>query len=294
MNMLDFLESRGINIVGSGNKHYREGWINLQYCFNCGDSRGHCGYKIGRYHFNCYKCGYHNLWESFRLLFPGENIKELISQIDIQYSYSGYQKKEKSKKEVKLPGVPLPLNGLQLEYLRRRGFTNIEELQNLWGIQGFPKSNNYKTSLRLFIPIFDEYGVMQSWVLRGIAKNHHPRYILASEDEEGITTKTLLFGSQYRSYWDSVIVVEGVFDVFKIGIGAVGTLGKILTPSQVNKIAMYPRRIICLDWDAQKEAKELCEQLSLYPGETIRIKLDAKDPGSADPEEIMKLRTFLD
>jgi hypothetical protein len=44
--------------------------------------------------------------------------------------------------------------------------------------------------------------------------------------------------------------------------------------------------------EAQRIADKLCEDLAVFPGETIRIVVDAKDPGSADTAEVEAIRKF--
>ena len=57
-------------------------------------------------------------------------------------------------------------------------------------------------------------------------------------------------------------------------------------------------RVVCYDNspDAQRRANELCEVLSVFPGETINVQLDTgDDPASADRAEIELLRrTYLE
>jgi hypothetical protein len=122
-------------------------------------------------------------------------------------------------------------------------------------------------------------------------------YISASKEQELQPIKTLLYGEQYRTFYDTIIVTEGVFDVFNIGIGAVATFGKLITASQLLRISKFARRVICFDNepDTQEQAKRLCYELSLFPGETLNVCLDADDPGSACKKEIKRLRQlFLD
>jgi DNA primase len=104
--------------------------------------------------------------------------------------------------------------------------------------------------------------------------------------------KTLLFGAQYAK--DAVIIVEGPFDSMAIGKGAVATLGIAVTTAQVNRLADYYKRVIVFDNEpnAQRRARALADQLSIYPGETFIVNIDAKDPAEAKPSEIAALRKF--
>jgi hypothetical protein len=98
--------------------------------------------------------------------------------------------------------------------------------------------------------------------------------------------------------YDTVIVVEGAADMWRVNLlrnnHAVAALGKDLTPAQLRLISQYAVRILCFDNEpkAQQQAKEYCAQLSVYPGTTHNICLDAPDPATASQHEIDALTRF--
>ena len=110
--------------------------------------------------------------------------------------------------------------------------------------------------------------------------------------EKSMDEKSLLYGGQHVR--DSVIVCEGPFDAINVGKGAVATLGINVTTAQVNRLADYYKRVIVFDNEpnAQRRARALADQLSIYPGETFIVNIDAKDPAEAKPSEIAALRKF--
>ena len=105
--------------------------------------------------------------------------------------------------------------------------------------------------------------------------------------------KELLYGEDYCR--GSVIIHEGPTDVWRTGPGAVALLGTGFTDAQVLRLSHYGLRIVCFDSEpaAQRRANKLCSLLDGFPGETINVVLDSKDPGSATPKEIAKLRKLL-
>jgi len=107
-----------------------------------------------------------------------------------------------------------------------------------------------------------------------------------------MSEKDILFGAETCT--NTIIVVEGFFDMANIGDGAVCAFGLAYTQEQVRLMAGYPRRIICFDnsSDAQRVASRLAGDLAVFPGETLQVTLDADDPGSASPEEVQELRKF--
>jgi DNA primase len=294
MDFTDYLRTRGISIVGRENKHYRDGWANLLICPFCGTGKGHLGYNIEKHYFNCFSCGHHSLWEVLRELFPNENTRNILGEFEL---YSPLQASHKAHEQGKLifPAKVGELLPAHRQYLEHRGF-DPDMLVETWGIGGIGIDLACpQFQWRIFIPVTNDKGDVVSWTTRSIG--HTTPYISASKSQELLPIKTLLYGEQYRTFYDTIIVTEGVFDVFNIGVGAVAVFGKMVTPAQKYRISKFARRIICFDneSDTQEQAKRLCYELGLFSGETLNVCLDAADPGSADRREIKRLRRlFLD
>ena len=293
--MRELFQIRGIPFVDgtSRNKHGRFGWINT-HCPLCGDSKYHLGFNEERQYFYCWQSGWHSIWEILKEMFPNENIRELLSELDIQ-SHPAPTESRQKRGVLRLPPGIGDLLPPHRNYLAQRRFAP-DSLSEIWKIQGIGLLPTHpKYQWRLFIPVvFGEHIV--SWTTRAISDVKIP-YIAANKEQEIEPLKTLLYGEQFLTRYDTVIVTEGVFDVWKIGIGAVCTFGKTITADQIRKISQYQRRIICFDNEenAQKEARILCDELSMFPGTTIRVNLDAEDPGCASEKEIRRLRkTFLE
>lgn len=190
---------------------------------------------------------------------------------------------------LKLPQGIGPMRSAHRKYLRGRGFCP-EQLNRLWGVQGIG-GNGRRLAWRLFLPL-TLAGKTVSWTTRALTDGG-ARYWTAKPDEEIISSKRLLLGEEYARH--SIIVVEGPMDAYRIGPGAVATLGTMVTGAQVAKIAAYPQRYIAFDNepDAQKRASALCDALESLPGETYRLTLDAKDAAECSEQEIQQLRNLL-
>jgi len=118
----------------------------------------------------------------------------------------------------------------------------------------------------------------------------------AGYEQEAVHHKTILYGADYARH--AVIVHEGPTDVWATGPGAVATCGTGFTDAQVLALSRYAVRVACFDSSdaAQRRARELCDMLAPYPGETVRVVLETgDDPAEAHPEELAELRrTFLE
>lgn len=237
---------------------------------------------------SCWTCGSYSLANVLVELtgLPFHKVKEVCSSIQESFPLP-LQIKRRGK--LKLPDGIGELLPIHRKYLKQRGF-DPDKLVRLWGINGIGLSADL--SWRVFIPI-KHFGETVSWTTRGVT-NEGRRYLSASPEQESISHKSILFGSDFCRH--CISIHEGPFDVFNIGPGATATCGLTYTRDQVSWMSRFPIRIICFDNepDAQRRAMKLCEDLSSFPGETTNVNLDAEDPGSASPKEVKKFRKLLE
>ena len=299
MDMLTFLKDRGIDIYEYGSardKHITKGWAQMK-CPICGSDRLWLGYNLDKHYFVCYNHGHANIYSLFRAWFPDENTKQLLQTIDKDDTVA------LPSSEINVPTgtlkppqwiIPLSSSPDHCEYLRNRGL-NPDVLEQVWKISAICGCPARQFMNRIFVPVHNSEGKCVSWLTRSIDPENKYRYIAASPSRETTPLKTLLYGEQFMTMYKSVIVTEGVFDALRIGRNAVATFGKKITKEQFDRIRKYRRRIICFDGETetQIQAKELMRALSIYPGVTDNVCLDAPDPGSAPQEEIDKLLEYI-
>jgi hypothetical protein len=196
-----------------------------------------------------------------------------------------FEIKQKSKGKLVVPKDIGDLRIVHKRYLSDRNF-DWREIRRIWKICGIGLSS--RLSWRIWIPIH-YHGEVVSWTTRAIS-DKVVRYISAGEKEESMAHKELLYGEDFVRH--AIIVVEGVTDVWKIGPGAVATFGSGYSTQQLARIARYPTRAICFDNEpeAQKRANRLVRDLSVLPGDTYNVRLDAKDAADESRENIEQLR----
>ena len=288
MTFEEILEEHNIPTAPDSHRHARSGWIQIEcpFCDERAD-KFHMGYnKAGKY-VNCWQCGPHRLEPTFQLLFGvGWNeAMKLAKGINKERDAIPFKKKGK----LKMPSGCI-MNELEYpheKYLKHRGF-NPDVIKQLWGI-GCTSSIS-SVPLSIIIPIYHHNEIV-SWTSRYIGKNKQiPRYRAAHATEESFPAKQLLYGAQYARY--AAIIVEGPTDVWKVGPGAVATLGLSYTQDQFLAMLRYPTRVICFDntREAQKVAENLKKDLSVFNGDTYNMVLDSDDPGCATKEEIKTIR----
>lgn len=295
MRFQDLLREHRIQFWTEG-KYCRPGWIQFHcpFCFGRSNpDKPYAGYHISGNYVNCWACGPHPVGKVITALtgMSWKETKAVLESLDIPFV----------EKEVRTGTLKLPLNRGPLlkphrQYLRKREFSP-KEIEALWRIEGLgfdgqrKDSDYYDLTWRIFIPVIHK-GKTVSWTSRSLVDTGS-RYMSASEDEEAISHKTLLYGEDYAS--TAISIHEGPTDVWRVGPGAVATLGTGFTPAQVLKMARYARRIVCFDSEpaAQQRARKLCSLLEVFPGETLNVQLDAKDAGSATPGEVRKFRKLF-
>lgn len=285
----ELLREHSIPTAPAGHHHTRSGWINFD-CPWCsrGTRRWRMGYNTQGKYVNCWSCGPHRLVETLvelTNLTPAECFR-LLDGIDFEKVRT-----TRPLGRLELPSALGPLREPHLTYLASRGF-DPNTLIRLWNIKGI--GLHPRLAWRVFIPILLR-GEVVSWTTRATTDETDRRYITARPEQESYPARKLLYGEDYVRH--AVVVHEGPFDVWRTGPGAVCTMGTQFSSAQVLRLSKYPTRVVCFDSqpEAQRRARDLCSRLEVFPGETYRVELDAKDAGSASPREINRLRkAFLD
>ena len=282
MAIQDLLRRKGIPFYDQGgHRHARPGWVQID-CPFCGPGTGkfHLGFNLRHHYFHCWKCGYHRtreVLEALRITWR-EWKEEVGGEVE-----RGIKDTPSSSFYSEPKGLG-PLKEPHLRYLWGRGF-NPERLEIIWKIKGI--SLHPTLPWRIFIPVYFR-GEKVSWTTRSISDRVESKYISAPRKMEKIHHKKLIYGIDFCR--DSIILVEGPLDAWKIGPGAGALVGVRYTPSQISLASQFPRRYICFDSDAVDEAEELADYLSLFPGHTEVILLDSPDPASAPEKELKLLR----
>jgi len=284
----ELLEKYGIEFHTSG-RDTRPGWAQMT-CPYCGGDK-YLGVSTRWGNANCWRCGPLKLFDVIvesKVVTPqkselAEDLRKLVRDGDP----SNWLPDTLKKRDFKRPRGTLELQKCHKRFLRDRGFHNITNLEVLWGVRGFLHHDRFRYSL--YIPIH-YHGDEVSFTTRTIYKDSPYRYRSASNEEEGIHHKHLLYGEDYAR--NTIIICEGPLDVWKIGPGAVCTFGTSYTKAQVLRMVDYPCRVVCYDneSEAQQRASELTALLSPFHGSTFNVRLKAKDPGEAQQKEIDLIR----
>ena len=267
-----------------------KGWsnVNCPFCRNPVDKHFNGGFSNKGSAYNCWRCGKHYWLEALSLILkmsPFEAKK-------VAFSYSTFvANKDKpitNVKNIMLPGSET-LTQYEQKYLMDRHY-NVPYLQKKYGIRGGGIAGDW--SYRIIIPIFYE-GKLVSWTGRSILDRKTidelkiPRYKNLEIEQSVINPKHILFNID-NARNDYVILVEGPFDVLRMGDDTVCSLGTSITPEQKLLLSKrYKKVFIAFDNEvsAQMKAKTLGMDLNTV-GLDVEIVNICKDYNKNDPGEL--------
>ncbi len=299
---IDFVSlcrDNGLDFITEGHHHCSTGWCQLHcpYCSN-GDHGFHLGFNIENQNFSCWKCGGKKTIPTYERLLRTSDRREVFRVLN-KYQLNGSNTQEiKKKPKPRKRRCPEPpgLGDLQRQhklYLKRRGFS-FKRLAREWGLKGTCHLS-LEWNWRIIAPVKDEEGDVCAYNGRIIKDGVKPKYRLTKNDDITINPDSLLYGIDKVDVNKGVVIVEGMTDSWRMGFGAVATLGIKWTNAQANILRKFPKRFVMYDDapDAQKQAKSLAKYLSAFPGETEVITGIEGDPGELSQKEADRIMKEL-
>lgn len=177
---------------------------------------------------------------------------------------------------ITLPGSFTPLD-IHRNYLEGRGF-DVGELKFYHGIKFtgmMEKWEGMNWQFRVIIPVFDRRNNLVSFQGRDVT-GKQDRYLFPPKEKQVRDCKTLLYGAELCGKKDSLLVVEGVMDAWKLGAGAVCTFGSSVTQEQVLEMSHWRRVFLAFDNEpaAVQHARDVAKQLSSLGTEAFLVNTD--------------------
>ena len=182
----------------------------------------------------------------------------------------------KMANSITLPGSYTPLD-IHRNYLEGRGF-DVGELKFYHGIKFtgmMEKWEGMNWQFRVIIPVFDRRNNLVSFQGRDVT-GKQDRYLFPPKEKQVRDCKTLLYGAELCGKKDSLLVVEGVMDAWKLGAGAVCTFGSSVTQEQVLEMSHWRRVFLAFDNEpaAVQHARDVAKQLSSLGTEAFLVNTD--------------------
>lgn len=256
-------------------------------CPNCspGSGKFRLGISLRTHAAFCWVCGRLDCWQVLAdLTGRGKGTFRTLAK-----SGDPGEPARKARGKYAPPSGTGPLSKVHEDYLRSRGLDPARTART-WGLLGTGRLS--ELPWRVVIPV-TRHGEDVSWTARAVWEGAKAKYHNARPEQESYPAKEWLYGLDLAG--SSALVHEGPGDVWKVGPGAVCTFGVGWSPAQLYLLARLARRVICFDSEpaAQARAEALCRELAPLPGETLKVCVDAKDPGSAGDREVASLRKLI-
>jgi 5S rRNA maturation endonuclease (ribonuclease M5) len=281
----------GVHYIASGDHHCTEGWLSF-YCPFCSPTKYHLGLNKKSGKWNCWSCGSHNEWFVLSVLL-NKSVTE-CKQIVKKFVLPGVSFRDdveyfaEIKSQCSLPFGCAELSVEQKRYLRSRNF-NPEKVVDLYNVVGTPPYS--KIGDCIVIPIYWQ-GIRVSWIARKIKEGSGPRYLKCPKKEQTYPISKILYG--WESIRKKAVVVEGIFDKWRLGPGSVCTLGLGVSEEQVRLLGSLNQVFILFDSDkpARKRSNDLARRLSSVVDVEI-LEIDVADPAELTEQEAKKIMEVL-
>ncbi len=266
-------------------------WVNIK-CPMCDDKGKHLGININGAYSSCFRCGSHYIPKVIATLLKVSipKAKELIKP----YLSGETTKQFKIRKyvdEIKYPSGTKPMTNAMRQYLISRRF-GPEKLETEYGLLGTGPYGPYAN--RILAPIYLNSNII-SYQCRAIEDTESVKYMTCPDSEECFHLKYSLFNVD-KCNSDSVVIVEGIFDVFRLGINSVATFGIDYSLKQVAMVAKrFKRAFIFFDGEDQaaQKADEMAFDLNRFNVTCEIITNSNGDPCDLDNEDAENLMEEL-
>jgi 5S rRNA maturation endonuclease (ribonuclease M5) len=270
-------------------KNVQDGWINVR-CPFCYDSSNHLGFNLAKDYYNCWKCGRHKHYEVIEFL-TGLKAYQIFKILNEYKTENICKEKLKNKEKSSIFNIPKEwksLKRIHKQYLSRRNY-DADFLEMKYGLKATGHLGDY--AFRIAIPIYYEDKIV-SFTARDYTDKQEIRYKSCKKENETIYHKTILYNlDNCKEDW--CIVVEGPFDVFRMGDNCCATFGTGFTYQQIKLLSKrfkYVMIIFDREKEAQRQAKMMGNNLSALGIKINILNLEFKDPGEFNQQLVNEIK----
>lgn len=258
-----------------------KGWVNVDcpLCHHQGTRGYKGGFNVKYGYYNCWTCGGSNIFFviSKLLSISQYEAKSLLNNHRTNTVYNDSGITRDNVEELTLPGE-FPITDKFRNYLIKRRY-DPDYIQEKYKVHSGGIVGEH--SFRLIIPIYFHTQLV-SYQTRSILSKEKCnelgilRYKTLSEEKSVINPKHILYEID-NCKGDTVVIVEGVFDQWRLGDGVVATLGTGMKEQQIKLLKERFKKAIFL-YDNEKEAQDRAikygERLSV-----LGMKVEVYNPG---------------
>lgn len=284
LHLTDYLNQIGINFITEG-KNVTQGWVEIA-CPFCGDPSYHLGISP-TLKFNCWRCG--EKGTIIKLLMELERIPhhQAVKQAGEFVNTEPIKVKQQNNKNIIPPEAKHELNRNHTDYLRGRNFSP-SDLRSEYAILGVGPVGKYK--FRVIAPCILNGNTVNYTALAVLGQS--PKYLHCSNEQAIVPMKSLLYNID--SVKKTMLITEGITDVWRIGRGCVAVMGMEFSKEQLALIVKTNVKSIFVMFDSgtveMKKANRLAVNLSGIIDHVEVISLSEGDPGDLKESDVKHLR----
>jgi hypothetical protein len=219
--------------------------------------------------------------------------KALSKAAEIDERFSQHLRKDIQKRHGHniIPREAGELSEQHRNYLIGRRF-HPDGITKMYNVLGINQGGKYK--FRIIVPCLARSGETINFTALSVL-GQQPKYIHCPNEEAIVPMKSLLYNIQ--SVRDTIVICEGVTDVWRLGNGCVATMGIEFSKEQIQEIVACKVKNAFVLYDAeeyaQKQARKLATNLSGIIDHVEVISLPEGDPGDLSEDDANHLRKEL-
>lgn len=263
------------------------GWVNVQ-CPFCDDHSMNGGFSEQDGHYNCWLCGGRSGESALQKLLSctAQEARNLLKE------YGDVSNMSSERKIALASDISLPSDTfikIERDYLVSRRY-DPDKLHLSMGVVGGGLFGEW--AFRIILPLYYKHRLV-SWTGRTILskkdadENHIPRYKNLAVEKSVINPKDVFFNMDNATK-DSVILVEGPFDVLRMKDDCICSFGTTMTPEQIKLLAdRYKKVYVMFDNEdaAVAKATHVAENLDSV-GIDAYVVNGCKDYDKKDSDEL--------
>jgi len=265
--------------------HSSKGWVQIRECPYCKSDNYHLGMNPKKKSFSCWHCGGHKFFDTLELLagLSRGQLMPVVYSYETDFLPSSLTDEIRKAKFITIPDHVGKITDRHKTYLLQR-FFDPDEIEFVYGILGSSHLADDMWKNRIIVPIMSK-GKLVNLQGRDITKQKKLRYYSLPNEESVMDLKDTLYGFD-NVPGSKIIVVEGVTDVWRLGMGAVATYGTKFTHAQLKMMLSFDEVYVYFDNNdiyAQEMADILYKTLLGFGKKTGVIR-DAEHKG--DPADL--------
>ena len=297
-----YLQEKGIEYADQG-VDVSSGWIGIS-CPFCpdGDHAFHCGINLETKNYSCWRCSASGWLVNLIKHFESCGFSGAMSVINaVGFGDGAYDPSTISERtyQTSLDLVKTffrsnkPPKRVE-KFLKKRKF-NPQKVWDKYGLM-YPRVEfDGKYCYRMIIPVFLNKEPV-TFVARDVTGMAEAPYKNQDAEEAVIPAKECVYQLDKIKKDDKIIIVEGVFDCWRVRKNCVALLGTKHTRSQIQQlVSKRPKKAYIL-FDAEPEAQDnavkIANALSMYMQVEV-LELDTGDPDTMSKKDLREVRSLV-